>query len=119
MAAGRYQWWVRGINSLGYASRWSSGAVIEIGGRSALISPSGKVSGQVTFSWFQVQGAERYELWVNKFGVGVGVINETALTNAEFKTSSLSAGSYRVWVRAVSNSGQYSAWSQAVDFAVS
>lgn len=119
MSAGRYQWCVRGVNSLGYASRWSSGAVIEIGGRPTLISPTGTVSGQVTFSWFQVQGAERYELWVNRFGGGVGVINETVLTTAEFRTTSLSAGNYRVWVRAVSGSGQYSAWSQAVDFAVS
>ncbi len=118
MAVGRYQWWVRGANSLGFVGKWSAGSVLEIGGRPTIVSPKNSVTGEVLFSWTKVLGAQRYELWVNQLNVSEGVIKETALTSNEFRTTSLAAGSYRVWVRAVSTTGQTSLWSWGADFVV-
>ena len=67
-----------------------------------------------------VTGAATYELWVNRIDVSAaGVINVTGLTSPQFTASTaLAAGTYRVWIRAVSGTGIISIWSAAVDFFV-
>ena len=76
------------------------------------------------FSWRAVEGAVRYELWANLVNQQQGVINHTQLfTNSVSEPSSpqppppvLPAGTYRVWVRAISSTGVEGPWSDSVVF---
>ena len=66
-----------------------------------------------------MQGADHFELWVSKRdGTGV-VINLTNITAASYTpTTSLAPHAYRIWVRAVTSTGAFSAWSAYVDLTV-
>ncbi|MFN8708661.1 MAG: fibronectin type III domain-containing protein, partial [Planctomyces sp.] len=79
------------------------------------------VSALPTFNWQPVTGAVRYELWVNRIDVSLSkVIFDTNLTGTSFTSlSSLTAGGqYRAWVRAVSATGEFGAWSTGLNFTV-
>ena len=71
-----------------------------------------------TISWRPVDGAARYELWVDLLGVDEKIIYQTNLTATSFTpTSNLPIGNYRVWVRAVSSTNA-APWSAYVNFSV-
>lgn len=120
LAAGDYRWWVRARGPAGITGAWSSPRNLNIGGRPTVLNVAGAAgSVRPEFLWTPVQNAVRYELWVTRIGTGV-VINQTSLTTASYTPpSDLAAGTYRIWVRAVSTTGTVSAWSLPVDIVVS
>ena len=63
--------------------------------------------------WQMVDGAVRFEIWVNGDTEGAKFIYRTDLTSNSFQVvSPLGAGrTYRMWVRAVSSDNRTTAWS--------
>lgn len=121
LPVGDYRWWLRASNHTnGITGSWSAPLDFNVGGKPILLTPVGTISNsRPTFTWTQVQGASRYELWVSKRDNSGVVINLTNLTTATYTpTGNLSSDAYRVWVRAVTASGTYSSWSMYVDFTV-
>ncbi|MEZ6127354.1 MAG: SdrD B-like domain-containing protein [Planctomycetaceae bacterium] len=113
---GNYRVWVKpmGVNQAGV---WSEVRAFTVGSlaRPTVQSPSDTTTDRTpTIRWGAVTGATRYELWVNHEGVTNKVIYENALTTTSFTpATNLAAGNYRIWVRAISDSGLLSAWSSA------
>jgi len=71
-------------------------------------------------TWTAVTGAAGYDLWVDNLTTGQRqVIRELNLTATSYTPSfDLTAGTYRVWVRAIAANGPASAWSERFDFDV-
>ena len=120
-ANGNYEMWVRTVGNT-FVSPWSAVRRFSIGAPPVVTSPvaNGKVSSRPTFSWTAVGDAERYELWVAPAASPQqSVIRLTNLTTTSFTpASSIPAGIYRVWVKAVSVMGESTAWSAGVTFTV-
>lgn len=116
----KHRWWVRGKNAQNVFSAWSAPSDFYAGGQTDIVAPTGTVSSlRPTFTWKSVTGAVRYELSLHKEGVGVAILNRRdILTNSFTPTTALSAGNYRVWVRAVSVTGKLSTWSLPVSFTI-
>ena len=120
LPTGDYRWWARGSNNSGIVGGWSVQLDFNVGGKPIVLTPIGTTSNRTpTFSWTPVQGADHFELWVSKRdGTGV-VINLTNITAASYTpTTSLAPHAYRIWVRAVTSTGAFSAWSAYVDLTV-
>jgi len=119
-ADGPYAWWVSAITADGARGVWTDQMDIYIGGRPDLLTPIGSSSDTTpTFSWKPVDGAVRYELWVDRQNPWVQKsVYQTNLTGTSFTSSALSAGTYRIWVRAVSATNEFSPWSVPVDFTI-
>ncbi len=120
LPAGDYRWWARGSNNSGIVGGWSVPLDFNVGGKPILLTPTGTTSNRMpTFSWTPVQGVDHFELWVSRRdGTGV-VINLTNITATSYTpTSSLAPNEYRIWVRAVTSTGVFSAWSSFVDLTV-
>jgi len=117
---GPYRWWVFGVNAQNLYSFASIRTDIYVGGRTELISPVGNTTDSTpTFTWSSVAGAASYSLWVNRIDVPSGVIRETNIEQTQFTpVVALPAGTYRVWVRAVSSTGDYAPWSALRDFQI-
>jgi hypothetical protein len=122
LPAGSYQWWVMAVGASECRTNWSTGTDLTIGGTTRLLSPQGTgVSSTPTFSWQAVGDTARYELWVNRLDVAQNrVIFVTNLTQTSYEAPAplVSGGQYRVWVRAVSITGEFGAWTAAVNFTV-
>ncbi|MEQ9410084.1 MAG: hypothetical protein RIK87_20275 [Fuerstiella sp.] len=113
LSVGSYRFWVRARGAAGIAT-WSEAVDVNIGGQPVVVQTSGSV-----IRWGQVDDAASYSLWINRLDVQGNVVNLTGLTDNQHTLSShLTPGTYRVWVRAISATGQASAWSRAVDFTV-
>ncbi len=120
LPTGDYRWWVRASNNSGIVGGWSVQLDFNVGGKPILLTPTGTTSNRTPmFSWAPVQGADHFELWVSKRdGTGV-VINLTNITATSYTpTTSLAPYEYRIWVRAVTSTGVFSAWSSYVDLTV-
>lgn len=117
---GPYRWWAIAVSSANVRSYWTQPFDIFIGGRTDVLGPSGTIGEtQPTITWRTVDGAARYELWVDWVGVETGFINRTDLTTTSFVPGlPLSTGTYRVWVRTVSVSEQFSPWSLSETFTI-
>lgn len=115
VAPGPYRFWVRVTGD----TEWSAATDLNTAGQTSLQTPSGSITDRTpTFSWKAVEGAVRYELWVDLLGFDEKIIYRTNLTSASFTpTSDLPTGNYRVWVRAVS-SATSAPWSTALDFTI-
>jgi len=120
LADGAYRWWVTGVSAQGFRSQWSAARDIYIGGRPQLLLPSGTTNVKTpTFSWRVIDGAKHYDLWVNQIGGQSQIIRQQTLTDTKFTSNKvLTAGAYRVWVRAVSTSGELSPWSLVTEFKI-
>ncbi len=120
LPAGDRRWWVRAFASDGQASFWSDPKVVGIQSAPTLFTPFGTISQtRPTFAWSGVGGAARYELYVARTDGGGVVIDLKNINGTTYTPGTpLSAGPYRVWVRAVSAANVYSSWSTAVDFTV-
>lgn len=114
LAAGEWQWAVRGINSAGQAGPWRF-ASTNTTGQTRLLSPIGQTTDQTPeFNWVAVTGASRYELQVENLNTSALVINESQLTTTTFVSpTNLPAGEYRAWVRTI-NSANNTASPQSV-----
>lgn len=111
-----YRVWVRPVTPSG-AGSWSKVQTFSVGGISqpeVTLASSETTNRRPVFEWTAVEGADRYELWVNHVGVSNRVIHETSLQTDSFTSSeNLAIGTYRIWVRAISASGISSVWSAA------
>ena len=117
---GPYRWWVFGVNAQNLYSFASIRTDISVGGRTELLTPVGDtIDTTPTFTWRAVAGAASYSLWVNRIDIPSGVIRETNIEQTQFTpTVALPAGTYRVWVRAVSSTSEYAPWSVVKDFQI-
>ncbi len=119
LADGRWTWRIRAVSQFGSMTYWSELAQLQIGGQTTVSTPTATRTSPATFNWLAVSGAASYSLWVNRVDVPQAVIRRDNITTNTFTTSTpLAAGTYRVWVRAVSTSGEVSLWSRTVDFTV-
>ncbi len=121
MTDGPYRWWVQAVGPANVRSLWSPPVDIHVGGRPNVLGPIGNSSDRTpTFTWTAVSGAASYQLWVDRLDVAQSaVINLAGITSANYTpTVSLEKGVYRLWVRAISTTGQWSVWSQAVDVSI-
>ncbi|MCA9061773.1 MAG: right-handed parallel beta-helix repeat-containing protein, partial [Planctomycetaceae bacterium] len=115
-----YRWWAIAQGSNDVRSFWTEPMDIYIGGRTVVLSPTGTATTATPrFTWRAVDGTTRYELWVDRIGVQTRIIYETSLTSLDFTPpAALPAGNYRVWVRAISTTGEASPWSATVVFSI-
>ncbi|MBL8813974.1 MAG: carboxypeptidase regulatory-like domain-containing protein [Planctomycetaceae bacterium] len=120
MPDGPYHWWVYGVSNQGLSTLASATTLFYVGGITTLTAPSGNTTDTTpTFSWQPVHGAVRYYLWVDKVGSTSQQIRESQLTVTEFTpTTPLSSGSYRAWIRAISQTGESSPWSVVKEFSI-
>jgi len=120
MGDGPYRWWAIGISAQGIRSFWTAPIDIYIGGQTELLSPVGSSSDTTpTFTWRPVDGAARYDLWVNQVGGQAQIIRQQNLTGTSYTPAiPLPSGSYRAWIRAISSTGEVSPWSVEVAFTV-
>lgn len=117
---GPYRWWAIGVSDDNVRSYWTDPIDIFVGGRTELLSPGGTTSDTTPeFTWRTVDGAARYDLWVDHIGGQSQIIREQNLNEPRFTAlSPLPSGNYRAWVRAVSTSGEVSPWSLQHEFAI-
>jgi GEVED domain/Calx-beta domain len=120
LVGGPWTWHVLAVAQDDTRSFWSDPTDIYISGRTEVTSPSGTTSDTApTFTWRAVQGAARYDLWVDKVGGPTQIVREQNLTTTSFTPATpLPAGDYRVWVQAISVSGGESPWSLIVEFTI-
>ncbi|MCP4783724.1 MAG: hypothetical protein GY903_21365 [Fuerstiella sp.] len=103
---------VRALDGSGSPGPWSpSRRFVTPPNRVTLVGPGNNVpAGPIRFSWNAVNGGAAYELWVNQYGGPIRIVHERFLTTSEF-TSTLPAGNYRFWVRAINSEGRQGEWS--------
>ena len=119
---GSYRWQVIAVGTNGFRSLWSEPTEIFIGGRNELTSPQNGdlVPRLTTFSWTPVEGAAYYELIGIKFlntGRQYTLLDETNLTGTSATViigRNFIGGDngLRVWVRAISSTGEVGPWSR-------
>ena len=119
LAQATYLWWVQAIDDAGPVGLWGGGR-FSVGGVPDSLAPGGSTSDRTPrFSWSSVDGAQSYDLWVDKIGGPPQVIRQPSLLTNEFTpTVDLQPGTYRFWVRALSTTGTWSYWSEVKNFAV-
>jgi hypothetical protein len=86
-----------------------------------VLSPSGTTGNTTpTITWRVVDGAARYDLWVDQLGGQSQIIREQNLTTTSFTPTTPLActGNYRIWVRAISTTDEDSDWSIPLDFTI-
>ncbi len=120
LVSGAYRWWVRARGMYDVVGSWSALQAFTIGGSPTLIpisSPSGR---NPRIEWSRVEGAVRYFLRVDRIDVPQSYyIRQESLTATTYSVPvSLKPGLYRVWVRAISGSGQVTGWSRSIDIKV-
>jgi serralysin len=117
---GPYRWWAIAVSDANVRSYWTDPIDIFVGGRTDVLTPTGTTSDTTpTITWRPVDGAVRYELFVDRVGIKTGYIQENNLTTTSFTPASpLPVDTYRVWVRAVSSTNEVSPWSISVTFTV-
>jgi uncharacterized delta-60 repeat protein len=84
-----------------------------------ITGPAGIVNDATpTITWTTATYAARYDLWIDNLTTGASqVIRQQNIAGTSFTpTSNLPFGSYRAWVRSISDAGVASAWSVATDF---
>jgi len=120
LADGPYRWWAIAVSSANVRSHWTNPLDIYVGGRTDVLSPTGTTNDTTpTITWRPVDGAQRYELFVDRVGVATGYIQENNLTQTSFTPGTpLPLGDYRAWVRAVSTSNEVAPWSTSLTFTV-
>lgn len=121
---GPYRWWVLAVSPANIGGLRSGGASsrdLFVGGRTTVITPTGTVtSKRPTFSWLGVDGAASYQLSVSRTSSPAGSVISVSGINALNYTpgADLTTGIFRIWVRAVSTSGETGPWSNPVDFTI-
>jgi len=121
LGIGRFAAWARAFDSLNRSGAWSAAGRFRIAAAPELIGPAADTSDTTPeFSWHAVEGAVRYELWVDDVGRRQRkIIHRMDLTVPRFiPTSELAAGDYRFWVRAFDAEGRPATWSDPLSFHV-
>ncbi len=125
---GTYDAWVRPLAADGEAGLWSFVYQFRMDYRvgPVTISPVGVTTDITpTFTWQPIEGAAKYDLWVDNLSTGVKQVIRidvphvaNAATITYTRPASLPAENYRWWVRAVTATGVRGAWSVARDFQI-
>jgi len=105
------------------ASDWSDSATFRVRtllSPPAINGPASPAGLTPTVTWAAVGGADSYSLFVFDATAGETAASETNIAGTSFTFASnlVSGRTYRVWLRAHSNSGTHSAWSTAFTFRV-
>ncbi|MFN9721505.1 MAG: CAP domain-containing protein [Planctomycetota bacterium] len=117
-AIGRYGIWVRGRNLRGDLVNWSPQAIITVNTPvSGLSVNAAALNSTATLNWSATGGATSYDVWVDNLTTGTAqfVRNQSVTTNS-LSLPTLTAGSYRAWVRAKDVNGLAYTWSPAFNF---
>jgi uncharacterized delta-60 repeat protein len=117
---GSYRIWVRSISDAGVASAWSVATDFR-SSTPAITAPIGtSASATPTITWSAVDGAVRYDLWLENQTTGASqlVRRMDLTTNSLTPTSALPAGLYRGWIRAFDAAGNATNWSAASEFSI-
>ncbi len=123
---GTYRAWVRAFNAAGEFSDWSKPVTFTI---DSPVPAVPRITGPVVLStnetpritWTAVEGAARYDLWVNNLTTGaIQYIRRENISyqTPYFDTPALPQGSYKTWVRAANGNNEISNWSEAYTFTV-
>lgn len=121
---GPYRWWVLAVSPASIGSLRSGGANnrdLFVGGRTSVTAPVGTIlSRRPTFAWQGVDGAASYTLFVTRTSSPTGtVLNVPGITALNYTPEfDLTNGNFRVWVRAVTATGDVGPWSNPVDFSI-
>lgn len=120
LAMGSYRFTIRAVNSSGQAASWSTPTDPRyVGGRPEFITRQGQLSVDTPFEWLPVAGAARYEILMTQTDGTKRIFrDEHILTTLYHPTFALPKGSHSVWVRAISESGEYSPWSSPLSISV-
>ncbi len=116
---GRYKVWTRGVftgsnvEAGTVVTTWSKGEVIEIGGRTSVIPIGNTHDDTPLLTWTPVLGAVSYQVYLApSASIGSPIVDVAGLTTNFYQVAdALSAGVYRIWVRAFAVDGRVSLWS--------
>lgn len=112
---GRYLWSVYAVSGTGVPSPAATTAEFFAGGRPAIQMTADNITVQ-RFQWTPVEGAASYSLYLRQLGSTAPAFELSGLTGTTWSpTQRFPAGTYRLWIRAVSASGTLSPWSNSVD----
>lgn len=117
---GSYRVWVRGKNSAGDLSAWSSAALINVNYAPANLAVlAAGLAAPATLTWSTVAGALQYEVWINNLTSGTAAaIHDTSVPGSSLALNSAPTASYRAWVRARDLNGSFYVWSSPFDFEI-
>ena len=125
LADGTYAWWsIAESTTAGFRSDWSARTDFYVGGRPVVTAPTGQVATLApVIRWAEVLGAATYDVWLNRtFGnqISINVFKNYGIVGNSYTVPSnlVNGAEYRVWVRAVSSTGEVSPWSNPQDFSV-
>lgn len=120
LSPGLHRWDVRARGDNGVVGLSSYSNPLYIGGRSQILTPIGSQSAnRPVFSWQAVEGVFTYSLYIVRTSGAGGVTQvNNLITNTWTPAAAMAAGTYRVWVQAVSTKGQLSPWSLPADFSI-
>lgn len=122
----RYRAWVRSFNTVGEFSAWSSPVDFTID-TPIPVAPTLTAPAAVTsssnprFIFTNVEGAARYDLWLNNLSTGKGQylrVTDIPRTASFYDPPALPQGNYTAWIRAVNGNGEASPWSAPRSFTV-
>ncbi|MCA9060477.1 MAG: hypothetical protein KDA85_18330, partial [Planctomycetaceae bacterium] len=116
-----YRWQVVATGLGNLPGNWSAPVDFYVGGRPDFITQPGTYSTTPTIQWMAVGGAARYEIQIDRTDIRQNnLIHLSNLTNPFFTPSTpfVSGGSYRMWVRAISTTGEVGIWSSMLTFSV-
>ncbi|MEZ6040623.1 MAG: hypothetical protein R3C20_08955 [Planctomycetaceae bacterium] len=111
---------VRVITLFGELSRWSKAVDVSVGETPIVYWHAAKTTSAIpSFAWSRPADALYDEIWVTNRDSKTRVLYETHLTSSLFTAESpLGHGHHTVWVRSRLKNGEFSAWSQGVNFDV-
>ncbi len=117
---GQYRWWVVAFGAGSVQGLWTAPVDFNVGGQATLLTPTrSTTNAKPVFSWKPVDGAARYELWVNNATTTASVVKQMNLTSLTYTpATTLPKGNYRAWVRAISTTGEVGVWSLEVKFTI-
>ncbi|MCR9200498.1 MAG: proprotein convertase P-domain-containing protein [Planctomycetaceae bacterium] len=119
---GNYTFWVRAIAADGTQSVWSAPTSFTVGGRPVVTDPASgsTIAAGSTITFTGIDQAARYEIWINRIDIpqSRAVYDPNVLTTSFDLPAGIAVGDYRIWIRAVSEMGEFSAWSVPVDFSI-
>jgi hypothetical protein len=121
-----YRAWVRAFNTVGEFSAWSNFVDFRVVAP-VPVAPTLTAPARVTnstnprFVWTPVEGAARYDLWVNNLSTGKSQYvrkEDIARTSTFYDPPAMDQGSYIAWIRAANGNNEYSPWSVGYTFTV-
>jgi hypothetical protein len=121
LPTGNYRWWSLATGANLLAGNWSAPTDFNVGGSVRFTTPSATYNTTPVFNWLAVGGAARYEIQINRVDIAqFNVVRQSNLTGTSFivTTPLVAGGSYRIWIRAISTTGEVGQWSNTLEFSV-